>query len=106
MENNVNHPTHYNSGKIEVIDFIEDQKLNFSLGNAIKYTCRAGRKMNQSVLQDLGKAAWYIIREMYRIVEQDVHDKDKELLYQYNNLQNEINEIRKFYDYDERNPQI
>ena len=27
----VNHPSHYTSGKIEVIDFIEDQKLNMHL---------------------------------------------------------------------------
>lgn len=25
----VNHPSHYTSGKIEVIDFIEDQRLDF-----------------------------------------------------------------------------
>lgn len=24
---NVNHPSHYNDGKIEVIDYIEDKKL-------------------------------------------------------------------------------
>ena len=31
---NVNHPSHYTSGKIEVIDFIEDQQLNYHKGNA------------------------------------------------------------------------
>ena len=39
---NVNHPDHYTSGKIEVIDFIEDQHLGFHLGNAVKYISRAG----------------------------------------------------------------
>jgi len=30
----VNHPAHYNVGKIEVIDAIEDWQLGFHLGNA------------------------------------------------------------------------
>lgn len=54
----VDHPKHYNTGKIEVIDFIEDQKLNFALGNAVKYICRAGKKYDAK--QDLKKAVWYI----------------------------------------------
>lgn len=41
---NVNHPSHYANGKIEVIDFIEDKNFNFHLGNAVKYICRAGKK--------------------------------------------------------------
>lgn len=40
----VDHPSHYNNGKIEVIDFIEDKNLNFHRGNAIKYIPRAGLK--------------------------------------------------------------
>ena len=35
-EDAVNHPLHYTSGKIETIDFIEDQGLNFHRGNAVK----------------------------------------------------------------------
>ena len=41
---NVSHPSHYTDGKIEVIDFIEDKKLGFNLGNVIKYVSRAGKK--------------------------------------------------------------
>ena len=41
---NVDHPSHYTDGKIEVIDFIEDKNLGFHLGNAIKYISRAGKK--------------------------------------------------------------
>ena len=37
MNSAVNHPPHYADGKIEVIDFIEDKKLCFHLGNAVKY---------------------------------------------------------------------
>jgi hypothetical protein len=58
----VNHPSHYTSGSIEVIDFIEDQKLPYHLGNAVKYICRAGRKDPEKTVEDLQKAAWYIKR--------------------------------------------
>ena len=61
-EEKVNHPNHYNAGKIEVIDFIEDQKLGFHLGNAIKYICRAGKKDPKKIMEDLDKAIWYINR--------------------------------------------
>ena len=37
LDDPVNHPSHYTSGKIEVIDFIEDQKMPYHLGNACKY---------------------------------------------------------------------
>lgn len=60
----VNHPKHYNQGKIEVIEFIEDQKLGMHLGNAVKYISRAGKKENADLKQDLEKAIWYIRRYM------------------------------------------
>ena len=55
-------PSHYKRGKIEVWDFIRDQDLNFHLGNAIKYICRAGYK--DSVTQDLAKAIHYLQNEL------------------------------------------
>jgi hypothetical protein len=58
----VSHPAHYCSGKIEVIDFIEDQKLPYHLGNAMKYICRAGKKNPEKTAEDLQKAVWYINR--------------------------------------------
>jgi Protein of unknwon function (DUF3310) len=61
----VNHPSHYNVGKIEVIDAIEDWGLGFSLGNAVKYIARAQHKGNQ--LQDLKKAEWCVSREIARL---------------------------------------
>jgi len=60
MRDPVNHPSHYCTGKIEVIEFIEDQGLGFHLGNALKYICRARHKGNY--LQDLEKARWFINR--------------------------------------------
>jgi len=56
----VNHPSHYNMGKIEVIDFIEDQQLGFHLGNALKYITRAQHKGD--AIDDLKKAIWYLER--------------------------------------------
>lgn len=70
MSDNVNHPTHYVSGKIEVIDFIEDKGLGFNLGNVVKYIARAGKKtsagksVDAKALEDLKKAAWYLQREI------------------------------------------
>ena len=63
----VNHPSHYTSGKIEVIDFIEDKELGFHLGNAVKYISRAGRKNPDKIVEDLQKAVWYINREIGRL---------------------------------------
>lgn len=62
----VDHPSHYNSGSIEVIDAIEDWELGFSLGNAVKYIARAGKKSAETYIQDLEKAVWYINRELQR----------------------------------------
>ena len=56
----VNHPAHYTSGNIEVIDFIDDQGLGFALGNAVKYIARAGKKDSAKTIEDLEKAIWYI----------------------------------------------
>ena len=66
-EDAVNHPLHYTSGKIETIDFIEDQGLNFHRGNAVKYIVRAGKKDPDKEIEDLKKAAWYINREIARL---------------------------------------
>lgn len=70
---NINHPSHYNSGKIETYDYIEDQGLNYARGNVIKYVSRAGKKKAsdktaiESELEDLKKANWYLNKEIKRI---------------------------------------
>lgn len=61
----INHPSHYNQGKIEVVDAIADWGLNFQLGNVVKYTARAGHK--DDILVDLEKAKWYLQYEIDRI---------------------------------------
>jgi len=63
----VNNPAHYTYGKIEVIDFIEDKKLNFHRGNCVKYITRAGKKDPNKEIEDLKKAEWYLKREIERL---------------------------------------
>ncbi|KIX91479.1 hypothetical protein TP70_02265 [Staphylococcus microti] len=63
--NSVNSPIHYNYGKIEVIDFIDQvtspysSYLAFMIGNVIKYVARAPFK---NEIEDLKKARWYLDR--------------------------------------------
>lgn len=68
----VNHPKHYTFGKFEVIEVVEDWKLDFSLGNAVKYIARAQHKNNE--LEDLKKAAWYL---QHRIAQLEFQQKEK-----------------------------
>lgn len=56
----VNHPSHYTFGSIEVIDAIEDWRLDFHRANAVKYIARADHKGNP--VQDVRKAVWYLQR--------------------------------------------
>lgn len=54
-------PKYYTRGSIEVWDFIRDQRLNYHLGNAVKYICRAGYK--DDPIKDLDKAIHYLTNE-------------------------------------------
>ena len=63
----VNHPAHYTDGSIEVIDFIEDKKLPYHLGNAVKYIARAGKKDPDKTAEDLRKAVWYLNRYIEKL---------------------------------------
>lgn len=67
----VNHPSHYNRGKIEVIDFIADQGLNYCRGNAVKYISRAGYKNPDTEIEDLEKARFCIDYEIKRLKAKD-----------------------------------
>lgn len=59
---NVNHPAHYNTGNIEVINYIKD-KLSYDeftgylTGNILKYISRYKHKNG---IEDLKKAQWYL----------------------------------------------
>ena len=69
QEDVINHPSHYTRGKIEVIDFIEDQQLPYHLGNVIKYIARAGHKGDK--LEDLKKARWYLDRYIKGVMQHE-----------------------------------
>lgn len=61
---NVNHPSHYETGKFECIEVMrealgEDVVKGFCLGNAFKYLYRCNHK-HQSPLEDVKKAIWYL----------------------------------------------
>ena len=66
--NPVSHPSHYTDGRIEVIDFIQDKKLNFCRGNIVKYISRAGKKGDKAKeIEDLKKARQYCDFEINRL---------------------------------------
>ena len=56
----VNSPAHYNTGKIEVIEAIDDWSLDFYEGNIVKYVSRS--KFKGKRIEDLKKAQWYLNR--------------------------------------------
>jgi hypothetical protein len=64
-------PSHYTRGSIEVWDFIRDQQLNYHLGNAIKYICRAGYKSPTTKTEDLKKAIHYLENELQNTLSED-----------------------------------
>ena len=69
----VNHPKHYGGEdcKHEAISVIEEWNLGFHLGNVVKYISRAGNKPNQSMLDDLKKAQWYLERRIEMLESDD-----------------------------------
>lgn len=58
----VNHPDHYTQFPVEVIEITE--RLNFCMGNVVKYVLRADYKGKP--IEDLKKARWYLDREIAR----------------------------------------
>ena len=56
MTDIINHPSHYQSEHgLEVIQVIEIFKLDYHLGNVVKYILRAGHKKNEDKLIALKK---------------------------------------------------
>lgn len=61
MSEAVTHPQYYGGDtQYEAIKVIEAWDLNFSLGSALKYICRAGKKDPKTEIQDLEKAKFYL----------------------------------------------
>lgn len=73
MIEQVNHPYHYGGedNEYEAIKVIEAWDLGFCLGNVVKYISRAGKKKDNSTIQDLKKAQWYLNREIWRLEKND-----------------------------------
>lgn len=69
----VNHPSHYNSGKIEVIEMVTEIAKPYRgdvavcIGNVVKYVARAPFK--GTCMQDLRKAEWYLKRAIEQLEE-------------------------------------
>ncbi len=85
IEKTVDHPAHYGGADnpYEAIKVIDAWKLEFCLGNAVKYICRAGKKTfvaiagtdtsrqeaiaRSAMLEDLKKARWYLDHEISKL---------------------------------------
>ncbi len=67
MNDVVNHPKHYtiDPSGVECIQIVRHR--NFNIGNAIKYLWRAGLKNENTQIEDLHKAIWYINDEISRL---------------------------------------
>ena len=65
----VNHPPHYTADPSGVECIQITRHRNFNIGNAIKYLWRAGLKDENTTVQDLEKAVWYIQDEINRLKE-------------------------------------
>ena len=66
-ESNIHHPSHYGGDTTyEHIKVVEAWGLNYALGSATKYICRAGKKSDNS-LEDLRKALFWINHEIKRL---------------------------------------
>ncbi len=74
----VNHPDHYTEGGIETIDFITAKKLDYELGNVIKYVSRAPYK--GKYVEDLKKARWYLDHKIQEIEEEAAQVKALEAI--------------------------
>ena len=80
----VNHPSHYETGKFECIEVMEealgrDVVKGFCIGNAFKYLYRAKRKNG---LEDLKKARWYLDR----VISMEDEDATKEGIRELNGV--------------------
>lgn len=64
MNDNINHPKHYEDAGYLVQPIDVCQELPFCLGNAVKYLCRAGNKEGCPEPEDLKKARWYLERQL------------------------------------------
>ena len=69
MTESTDHPDYYggSDSPYETIKVIEAWRLDFCLGNALKYISRAGKKDKSKEIEDLEKAIWYIQRRISQL---------------------------------------
>ena len=91
--NVVSNPSHYTDGNIEVIDFITDKHLSFSLGNVIKYVSRAGKKYKEKTIEDLLKAAWYLNHGIFELAK-DHPELINEVCTGFNQQANDLEKLK------------
>jgi hypothetical protein len=83
MNDNINHPKHYNShpSGIECIEIT--RYYPFNVGSAIKYLWRAGLKKDASLsdkakeIEDLGKAIWFIQDRINQLIKENDANNSK-----------------------------
>ena len=83
MNDNINHPKHYNShpSGIECIEIT--RYYPFNVGSAIKYLWRAGLKKDSSLsdrekeIEDLGKAIWFIQDRIDQLIKENDANNSK-----------------------------
>lgn len=73
---NVNHPSHYNQGKVEAVDamlsaFGKQEVISFCKINSFKYIWRANDKGKP--IEDLKKAQWYLDKALELLEEEPQH---------------------------------
>lgn len=76
MSDQINKVSHYNQGNFEVIDVIEDWKLDFHRGNAIKYIARAPYKGDP--VTDIEKAIYYLKRYCLNFYGRNLEDDNQD----------------------------
>ena len=69
LPENVIHPSHYTSDPSGVECLAIVRHRNFNIGNAIKYLWRAGLKDENTQIEDLQKALFYISDEVVRLTD-------------------------------------
>ena len=78
ITNNSISPDYYKVGKrIEVIDFIIDQKMDYLTASAVKYLCRWQHKHRGNIsgqIEDLRKARFFIDKEIEEQMKDDRHE--------------------------------
>ena len=72
QEDKINSPNHYTQGKIEVIDFIIDQRMGYLTASALKYLCRWEHKhKGDGQIDDLRKARFFIEKQIEELLKEE-----------------------------------